>query len=257
VVIPSSPHLFAFFVHSWHLDLEATFNDWPIHKTTRDAEPNGMDTVVSWLVCEGERNEAEVRVRGSLDVQSWVHALLWRGDRTKDERVDFARYRYRTEREPRLPRDVEERWVSVVRHRFTARTAFGPWAWERADRYEDRHRPKVEALIQELRVALEARDAGRVCALFETKLDHQARTKGLDPAVFTKIQRNLLERFFASPEYRVEWTEPVRFEGRNRGRLVLVETPEGRSPIVIYGLDGALEMNTIPSIIGGEPRFVH
>lgn len=255
----SGPHLFAFRVNSGRLDLEATFNDWPVHRTTRDHVPNSMDTVVSWLICEGERNEAEVRVRGRLGEENWVNALLWRGDIPKEERVDFAMYRYHSEREPRLPKDIEERWVSVVRHRFTARIAFGPWAWQRADRYEARHQAAVLALLRELQHALEARDIGGVVSLFETKFEHQARSKGKadDVAGYTELQKSILRRFFASPEYRVEWNEPTVIEGRNRGRLVWVEDDAQRSPVVIHGLDGELHLTAVPSIIDGAPRFVH
>lgn len=249
--------MFAFLVHSGNLDLEATFNDWPVHRTTRDHLPNTMDTIVSWLICEGEANEAEVRVRGDLSKQTWMQALLWRGDRTNDERVDFARYRFHSEREPRLPKDVEERWVSVVRHRFTAREAFGSWAWQRADRYEERHKAAVVALLRQLHDALEARDLGRVQSLFETKFEHQARTKGGDPVRYAQGQRNILEKFFTSPEYRVEWNEPTVIEGRNRGRLVWVEDDARRAPVVIYGMDAELQLDAVPSIIDGAPRFVH
>jgi hypothetical protein len=249
--------LYGFQVGSGALDVEATFNDWPIHRRSRTQDPGGGDAFVSWLMCEGEANEAEVRVRGRLEDELQMMVLVWCGVIDTDDRRDFARYRWHHQLEPTFPRDIEERWVSLVRHRFAVRRAYGRWAWEQAERNDPaRHRAAILDHLEELAEALRRKDLTHVMAMLETKNEHLARTKGVDPARYAEGNRRVIARFMAEPDYRVEVRTPTVMEGRNRGRLVWMEDDERSPPITIYGGEGAIQLDTIPSIIDGKPRIV-
>lgn len=251
------PHVFALLTHVEQLDVEVTVNDWPIVRGAGRPDPLRIEAVISWLVCEGERNHVEARVRGKLEDAYDFTLTLWRGDRPTDEQIDFARYRFLHTREPKLPRDIEEREVSIVRHSFSTRSAFGPWAWERAERYqEDRHRDAVLALLRELAAAFAKADLERVMDLYAIKFESGARISGHELAPYLVEQRRILEGLMTSPEYRVEFQEPSVIEGRNRGRLIWTDTARGLPPIVVYGMDARVRIAAIPSIVDGRAVFV-
>lgn len=144
----------------------------------------------------------------------------------------------------------EEKPRKVLNRRFVVRPAFGRWAWEVAERPTPEPEVIAQAIdtVEEIRRALEARDARRVGDLLSLK--HREMARALSLSAF-QIQTDLtraLEDMMQGPDWSIAPIEPAETSvaPRSERRLWRVRGRDGvavvqaRSRNRVFALDVVL-----------------
>lgn len=148
--------------------------------------------------------------------------------------------------------------TTLLDHMFRVPEKFGPWAWERAQRYDANGRVEVLALVQRLGEALRARDLRTVSELLAMRFTEVAL--GLE-----KPREDVEGGFFeymgmvmADDGFEVDVIQPsdMTLVTTHEGRLVTVTDPMGKPPVVVRSAEHCLPFGVTASRIEGKMAIV-
>lgn len=227
------------------------FNDWPAARHFDD-EHGSVAAVVNALLLEGTN---------TLRVLAWPSETLAEGA-TPSFKVELVKgdpddhdasvVLYRMQWDPDTHPLAKDGRTEIVRHVIRPKKAFGRWAWEEAQPYQDRDRDEIVRRLESFWSALVAKDAGRAVEFVRVKLEEQARATQRDPGGVATNQQKWLAGFMTHPDWSVAPFEPeaLTFESWALGKLVEVRHKERGSAVRAMVGDMPMDFDMMLSQLG-------